>query len=110
MDFDCEGANLRARLKHSWLENQVLNKTPSDVLDLRSYGFWHALESQFPARIREAGILADGVDQAFSPAQLVERLAPFDHLDDRRRKLVLHAAHRAYLAESGIEGHAPHLI
>jgi hypothetical protein len=102
VDLMCEAAVLAGRLKHSWLENQVLNKSGRDILEMRREGPWSGLDVQFPRRVREALDLAGALDDAFSPAQLVDRLLVFAHLSGRDREMLRSAVHSAYLARIGM--------
>lgn len=103
VDVNCEAAILKARLKHSWLENQVLNKSTEDVLYMRSEGDWNALAEQFPKRLREVTDLAQNAVEVFSPAQFVDQLEVFSHLPARVKKDFRHAVHSAYLRRGEIE-------
>lgn len=86
----------RGRLKHSWLENEVLNKTERDVLWLRRHGEWPEL-ARFLADAAEAVALAEEVTDGFSPSQLVDRCSPLLSLPRAEREAVQDAVHRAYL-------------
>lgn len=86
----------RGRLKHSWLENEVLNKTPETVVLLRREVGWPALQ-RFPANVQQALTLADEVEFGFSPARLVDDCAPLAALSEDQRTIIREAAHAAYL-------------
>lgn len=98
-----EAVLLRGRLKHSWLENQVCNKTVDDVVFLWQRGKWRALEEEFAFRAQETLRLADEMVTGFSPAQLVETLAPLYALPPQTRENLKQAVHDAYLECSGAE-------
>ena len=94
---------LRGRLKHTWLENQVCNKTVEDVIFLWRLGKWRALKEEFGFRVQETLHLADEMVAGFSPAQLVETLAPLHALSPETKKHLKEAVHNAYLECSGIQ-------
>ena len=94
---------LRGRLKHSWLENQVCNKTVEDVVLLWRNGKWEALEKEFGFCVEETLHLADEMVAGFSPAQLVEKLAPLHTLSPQTKDRLKHAIHNAYLESSRIQ-------
>lgn len=91
-----QAAIARGRLKHSWLENEVLNKTPEIVVALRRDAGWPALK-RFPADVQQALSLADEVEFAFSPARLVDDCAPLAALAEDQRTIVRQSVHAAYL-------------
>jgi len=86
----------RGRLKHSWLENQVLNKTPAIVVALRHEVGWPELR-RFPSDVEQAITLADEVEFGFSPASLVDKCAPLAGLPEDLRNIIREAVHAAYL-------------
>ena len=86
----------RGRLKHSWLENEVLNKTPEIIVALRHEVSWPELQ-RFPADARQALALADEVEYGFSPARLVDDCAPLAVLPEEERVSIRKAVHAAYL-------------
>ncbi len=100
--FPCSSNILRGRLKHSWLENQLLNKTADEVVYLWKETGWGALDNEFSMRVSETITLAENLVQGFSPAQLVDSLAPLARLDQETRDLIKQAVHKAYLESSGI--------
>ena len=89
-------AMVRSRLKHSWLENEVLNKTPEIVVALRHEVIWPELR-RFPAYAKQALALADEVEYGFSPARLVDDCAPLAVLAEEERVSIRKAVHAAYL-------------
>lgn len=95
--IQCEFAILAGRLKHSWLENQILNKSPDEVLALRKTVGWPALEREFPRRMEEVRALVDRFAAGFSPAQLVDRLDPFRNMEKTFRDQLKSALHKAFL-------------
>lgn len=93
---------LRGRLKHSWLENQLLNKTTDEVVYLWGKMGWWALETEFSERVKEVIYLADDLEDGFSPAQLVDHLAPFAKFDPEIQDDIKQAVHIVYLKSSRI--------
>ncbi len=102
IDFICKADIARAMLKHSWLENQLLNKNAEDIVYLRGNSGWNALDVEFSERVKEAIGLADDMEDGFSPAQLVDYLAPFAMVDQEIRDKIKQAIHAAYLESSNI--------
>lgn len=86
----------RGRLKHSWLENEVLNKTPEIVVTLRREVGWPELQ-RFPNDATQALALADDVEFGFSPARLVDECAPLAALPKDQRAIIRREVHAAYL-------------
>jgi len=101
-NIHCEMNTLRGQLKHSWLENQLCNKTADDVVFLWQQGGWLALEKEFDARIQDALRLADNLEDGFSPAQLIDSLTPFSSVDKTTKNILKQAVHASYLESSGI--------
>ena len=101
-NIDCDTNTLRGQLKHSWLENQVLNKTSDNIISFWKANGWNALEQQFAVHIRKAIQLSDELESGFSPAQLVDTLRPFEKVDDETKELIKQAVHKAYLESSNI--------
>lgn len=89
-------AILRGRLKHSWLENEVLNKTGEQVVFLRRSQGWPELHG-FHGPATEAHLLADRIEPGFSPARLVDECPSLNQLDDADRQKIRRAVHAAYL-------------
>jgi len=100
--IECQANLLRGCLKHSWLENQLLNKTTDEVIYLWEEIGWAALDKEFSERVNEAIYLADDLESGFSPAQLVDHLAPFAKLNQETKVLIKQAVHKAYLKSSKI--------
>ena len=96
-DLTTEIVIQRGQLKHSWLENQLTNKSEEDVVLLWRGPGWPALERQFAARVREARELVEKIEDGYSPAQLVDRLAPLADLSGETREAIKGAVHAAYL-------------
>jgi hypothetical protein len=97
-----EASIRRGQLKHSWLENQILNKRAEDVLAFRHRGGWPALENEFAEWVRDAQTLAAELTDGFGPAQLIDTLTPFQHLSEEDKQRIKGALHAAYLENSGI--------
>lgn len=97
MNIPCDANTLRGQLKHSWLDNQILNKSESDVVFLRQHGSWPPLYSEFDTRLDDAQRLAAMIEPGFSPAQLVDSLAAFGDMDAKLRADIKQAVHSAYL-------------
>ncbi len=97
-DLICDAAIQRGRLKHSWLENQVLNKSADKIIQLRREGPWEALENRFPIRVQEAIGLAGRIVDDYSPVVLIDRIPLFGHLDEDARARIKIGVHNAYLA------------
>lgn len=92
----CLAAERSARLRHSWLENQVITKNAQDVVYLwRTLG-WEAL-ARFPERIDEVLDFAEDLTRGFSPAQLACALGPLRELKKNEREIVQETLHLAYL-------------
>lgn len=92
----CLAAIRRGQLKHSWLENQVLNKTPDIVVMLRRGNGWPVLQ-RFTADTEQALALADEIEFGFSPARLVSDCAPLAALPEELRHAIREVVHTAYL-------------
>lgn len=101
-------AVVRGRLKHSWLENEILNKTPEVVVVLRHSAGWPALH-HFSNEAKQAVALADEIESGFSPARLVDECAPLAALAEDQRNALRTAAHEAYLACFDVRGAADRL-
>jgi len=87
----------RSLLKHYWLENEVLCRTPNDVLRLRHGKGWPVLRS-FPGEAEKALALADEVEATFShPERFVVNCAPLSMLSERQHKALREAIHTVYL-------------
>lgn len=89
-------AVVRGRLKHSWLENEILNKTPEVIVLLRHGAGWPALR-YFSNDAGQAVALANEIESGFSPARLVDECAPLAALAEDQRNALRTAAHEAYL-------------
>jgi hypothetical protein len=87
----------RGRLKHSWLENEILNKTPETVVALRQGVGWPELQ-RFSADVEQALVLVKEVESGFSPAKLVDQCTPLMALTESQKNIIRNAVHRAYLA------------
>lgn len=98
----CEASIRRGQLKHSWLENQVLNKRAEDVVTFRQRGGWPALENEFEEWVKDARTLAAELTDGFSPAQLVDTVTPFRRLSEKDKQRIKQPLHAAYLENSGI--------
>lgn len=100
--ISCNSDILRSQLKHTWLENQLTNKSEDDIVLLWLGPGWPALVREFHVRVSEAGELVKDFEDGFSPAQLVDRLKPLSALADDTKKAIRQAVHAVYLERSGI--------
>jgi hypothetical protein len=94
--FPCQAAIQRSRLKHSWLENEILNKAPQIVLSLRHDAGWPALQ-HFVADAEQASAFAMEVESGYSPSLLVDECTPLKILPEDKKDAVRMAIHAAYL-------------
>ena len=102
-NIPCRANTLRGQLKHSWLENQLLNKTTDDVTRLWRTGIWEKeIGETFPYRIDQSRQLANEMVRGFSPAQLVDQLSPLQNLSEESRFRLKDVLHSAYLESSDI--------
>lgn len=99
---DAPYVQLRGQLKHSWLENQIMNKSAEDILFLRTGSGWPALEGESFARLDECKRLIEYLEDGFSPAQLIDRLSPFRATDENTRQQLKKSLHEAYLKISTV--------
>lgn len=93
----CDANTIRGQLKHSWLDNQILNKSAADVGFLRKQGSWPSLYSEFDTRLEDAQRLAGMIESGFSPALLIDSLTVFADLDARSRADLKQAVHAVYV-------------
>jgi hypothetical protein len=107
--FDCPIGGEAWSVGHDWLKNTLLRDLADEATrstwlegdngdiqeDLQSAGGW----------LRRAGSLGERIVAGFSPAVLVA-VSPLGRLPANIQDLLRDAAHRAYLAASGIEGAA----
>lgn len=103
--LSCSFSILCGQLKHTWLENQILNKCEDDIVYLRNGPGWAALGAEFPSRIEESKHFSENLENGFSPAQLVDRLVPFSEVPEATKRVIKEAVHRAYLEKSRIQEH-----
>ncbi len=104
-NIPCDANDLRGRLKHSWLENEVLQYRSDNVVNRRRDGSWKR-DGRIAAhedRIADLMELADGLVDGFSPAGLVDRLEPLEALAPEAREMVKAAVHQAYAERHGME-------
>lgn len=106
--FSCEAAIQRGRLKHSWLENEILNKSPEIVVALRRKVGWPALQ-RFPADVQQVLALAGDAEAGFSPARLMDECAPLALLPEEQRSVIRKTVHAAYLECFDVHALALHL-
>ena len=93
---------LRGRLKHSWLENEVRDKSVEDVLELWKLGAWPAL-SRFPAQVEDAVALSRHLESGFSPVVLLDAWRKSRKLSDKEETWLDQAReslHQYFLADS----------
>jgi hypothetical protein len=84
----CKATETVARLRHSWIKNQIRSMEPADVVALWRQGKWQTLEVQFPFRIGEVLELAEALVPSFSSSTLVPELHPLNGLSDSDQELV----------------------
>lgn len=104
-NIPCEANTRRGALKHSWLENQILQYRPDNVVNRRRDGSWErsgklAGDLENIGKARE---LARTLAEGFSPAQLVDRLQPLRHLPEPARRQIKTAVHQTFLERCGDE-------
>lgn len=100
-NIPCDANTLRGQLKHSWLENEVLNVSIETVITLWRQG-GADLATRYAVRVQDISRLAESLADGFSPAQLVDTLKPFGGLSTEERTAIKGAVHAAYLESSGI--------
>lgn len=68
----------RGVLKHTWIENGILNKGVTGIVDhlWRDGRRWQALDSEFPVRELEAEHFGLEIIDGYSPVNLVELVGP----------------------------------
>lgn len=100
-NIPCDANTLRGQLKHSWLENEILNISIETVVT-----FWRRgetdLAARYVTRMQDLSRLEDRLAEGFSPAQLVDTLKPFGGLSTETKVAIKGAVHAAYLESSGI--------
>jgi len=98
----CSHAILRSQLKHTWLENQLGNKSEDDIVFFWQGPGWTALEREFQGRVNDAERLIQDLESGFSPAQLVDQLPILAGLAEDAKSAIRKAVHEVYLECSGI--------
>lgn len=102
-NISCPINILRGQLKHTWLENQVCNKSADDVANLwRTKSWENVIGEIFPYRIEQSRQLINDMVSGFSPAQLVDQLCPLQNLPNKSCSRLKDVLHSAYLESSGI--------
>ena len=102
-NISCPVNILRGQLKHTWLENQVCNKSADDIANFWRTKSWdNVIGEIFPYRIDQSRQLANEMLSGFSPAQLVDQLSPLQSLPHDSRSRLKDVLHSAYLESSGI--------
>jgi len=86
-----------SQLKHSWIENEILNKDPDIVVALRRTDLWPALQA-FPARADSAIQLAGDIEMGFTPALLVQDGLPLAALPADVREQLRNTLHGLFLS------------
>ena len=94
--------SLASELRHSWLLNEVLNKTPEVLAELLFQTPWPALEECFPIRVEQTRQLARALELYFGPAQLVDRVSVLASLPGSSRRWLQEAVHKCYCERSRI--------
>ena len=97
----CKASSLRGKLKHSYLENAVCLPTlPEDLMEsLTEKENGVARQQIIRQLIREFTDLIGSLEQGFSPAQLVERLHPFQVLTAEDRLSLKEQIHRRFVQD-----------
>jgi hypothetical protein len=90
--------NARPVLKHSWLANQILNKSDADILFLRARENmqWEALEDEFPKRLDELSCLIQNLYDGYSTGRYVDKLPAFKMLPSDLAEEVRDTLHKCY--------------
>jgi hypothetical protein len=101
-NIPCEANTIRGQLKHSWLENQLCNKTGEKILALWRNGQWAALNSEFDVRFEETYDLINSLNYSFCPSQLIDKISWFILLSENERKFVKEILHKRYLNNTNI--------
>lgn len=103
-NIPCDANVIRGQLRHHWLENQILNKTPEDVLFIwQTEERWDALETEFEYRIAQAIKFTDDMIDGFSPKQLVDKIAILSSLSSETKILLKDKIHKVYMESSNIQ-------
>jgi len=92
-----------SQLRHHWLQNLILNWSATEVAYAWRTTGWPNLQSESSLRLREATELIEILEDAFSPAQLVDQLKPLSHLTEKAKRQIKEAVHAVYLQRSGIQ-------
>lgn len=100
-NIPCEANTLRGQIKHSWLENEILNLSMETVITLWRRG-GAELTAKYAVRLQTLSLLVGSLEEGFSPAQLVDTLKPFSDLSLEEKAAIKGAVHAAYLESSGI--------
>jgi hypothetical protein len=100
----CNADVIRGQLRHHWLENQILNKTPEDVLFiLQTEERWDALETEFEQRIAQAIKFTDDMIEGFSPKQLFDKIEILSSISNETKMLLKDKIHKVYIEKSNIQ-------
>lgn len=92
-----------SRLRHSWLKNQLCDRTSDDVARLWNRGVWSALERSFDLRLDEVRGIAENVEDGFSPRQLVGQLTVFQSVPATFRADLESLVHELYKARMPLQ-------
>lgn len=107
MYYPIELSATRSVIKHSWLENRILNKTPDAICALWLTGDWKALNGEFLDCERDAEMFGQTFVESFSPARLVDLVGPLTQLDSGDKAALRTWLHEAYLAKQSVSKLAP---
>lgn len=99
--FPCAAAGITGKLKHSYLENTLLLIThPADLLEaLDQVEGERTRKEEIEALFRQLMEILGSAENGFSPAQMVDRLAPFRKLSKEERARIHEALHDYYRRE-----------
>jgi hypothetical protein len=99
--LSCRAGELRGKLKHSYLENTLLLiNHPGDLLEaLEQFQGERTRRDEIEVLFNQLLEILDSADSGFSPAQLVDRLAPFQLLSDKDQLQCRARLHEYYRSE-----------
>lgn len=107
MYYPVELSATRSVIKHSWLENRILNKTPEVICALWLNGDWRALHGEFLDCEQDAEDFGRTFVESFSPARLVDLVGPLTRLDSGDKAALRTWLHAGYIAKQAVGKLAP---